>query len=351
MQGQPRRYRLLEAHLGTVETKAGQVVWKRMCSEAPWLVLPEACRTCTQRHLAFTLLSRCIAGMFMLLRLPHTGLPYALFGLLHQDAAVAAETAAKLQATPRCMADSFSDDFLRCHATHAQILLTPDVVATLGAIATLSKTEISGVEIGHARWQQDSQIRSVRTHRDALACTSANFVLFQAKQIMGHPAQKCLKRKKKQFRAAKRKRPWQSNALETRRQAHGGGGAYRAFVRQKCKGKAKPSPQVLAALKEEYVALAPDQREALAVAGEAMTLFGAPPQASVDTPVACSLEAGQEAVHKHNLESNYIVSKRLQKGSVIPTIFQSPDKPAADLSAWCGERACDQGSSRSCFSR
>ena len=70
---------------------------------------------------------------------------------------------ARLLTIPLCMADPFSEEFLRCHGTNQQTLLSPETIATLAAMATLAKVEISGVEIGHARWQQDSRIRSVRT--------------------------------------------------------------------------------------------------------------------------------------------------------------------------------------------
>ena len=99
------------------------------------------------------------------------------------------------------------------------------------------------------------------------------------------------------------------------RRAHGGGGAYRAFVRKKCKGKAKPSPQVLAALKHEYAALSADEKDNVALAGEAMTVsraLGALPPAASPTK-ACSLEAGQEAAKQRNPDSVSLFPREARK--------------------------------------
>ena len=206
----------------------------------------------------------------MLLRLPHQGMPFALFGLLQEDAAEREKASTHIQLLPRCMLDAFSQEFLRNHEGQ---LLANETLATLVACAELAFCEISSVEVGHGRWQQDSRIRSVRTHRDALACTSSNFVLHQARQATRpQPSEK--RAKKQPFQPGRRKRPWQQteNMPQMPRTSHGGGGPWRAFVRQESKGKAKLRAADFTALRNDYNALSPTRKEALTIQGHAMTM-------------------------------------------------------------------------------
>ena len=269
--------RVLDAHLGQAENLVARSVLDKLCLSSCWLALPEESRTCANRHLAFTLLSRSVGGVFLLLKLPHTCPPFSLFGLLQEDVGLAAAAAADLKALPRCRRDAFSHEFLESY-TQEQ-LAGVKARSILAAAAELARTEISGVEIGHAQWQQDARIRSIRTHKDALSCTSANFLLHQARQdtslLLPRPVAESKQKAKGKFKVGPRKRPWQSQSdvlHDIPRKVHGGGGPWRAFVKEQLAGKPKPSSAEFRALKQQYASLSPQHKHSLELQGQAMTI-------------------------------------------------------------------------------
>ena len=184
-------------------------VMARLCMGSYWWALPEESRTCSNRHLAFTLLSRSAGGVFLLLKTPHMCPPFSLFGLLQEDVALATAAAADLKALPRCRRDAFTHEFVESYTLEE--LTGNKARHILAAVAELSRSEISSVEIGHAQWQQDARIRSLRTHRDALSCTSANFVLHQARKDTSSLPMLVKKKPKNKFEAGRRQ-----SALATR---------------------------------------------------------------------------------------------------------------------------------------
>jgi hypothetical protein len=168
--GQGRMYRILEAHKNVCECDASWRLLRLLRDADPWETLPLSERTLANRSLAFRTLAREVAGIFMLLAVPHVGMPFSVFSLLEDRSA-----AAGLLSSPKCMRDDFSNGLLDAYP--GDELGGPESLAVLASIGEIARTDTANIECGHSFWQREARARSLQTKVATHSAVSATFLM------------------------------------------------------------------------------------------------------------------------------------------------------------------------------
>ena len=147
--GNPLRTRLSESWVGDEASKfLEEVTGLLMSQHELWHTLfPRRHRTNHHAALAFAMLSRSAAGVEHNLVVPHRGFPFRLFSLRRAPPEDVARIAAEIEATPACMMDPFTSDFVR---HFAGALAGAEALNTLTSVALVSRLDTARLECRHA---------------------------------------------------------------------------------------------------------------------------------------------------------------------------------------------------------
>ena len=148
LRGKKRSFRLLEAWCARDVATAFATL--RDTFHTPLLALPLTARTNSIKVLSFRLLARMAGALHNLIRLPRSGFPYRLYGLLSSDSKPELdEMADKLLRSPVCLRDPASKAILSKFA-NVDALTGPAAKATLEACALLAEVDVVSIETRHA---------------------------------------------------------------------------------------------------------------------------------------------------------------------------------------------------------
>ena len=259
LSGQPtthgcREYRVVLAADCVYENEFFSNISALMGTHPVWALLPVSAFTLTTRHLAYRMLARARALVLKLLVWPQSTCSLKLFQLL-----VRPSVAADIQALPHCVRGPFVTHFLKTFPD----LNHQDAIATLSLMATELHTDIGAIETKHATIRRRLLAASHNTHRQAFCDAGADWCCYNAKHT-GHGWAV-------DSHAVSSKVPTRANKSKPRRQRRGGGGAFRAFVSDRCKGDAATPFGNMTALAREYRALDNEQMRPFAEAGARAT--------------------------------------------------------------------------------
>ena len=234
VEGKPHKFRILEAHNNVQENEFATGSLDLLTNPSLWTPLPGHAHTVAARSFAFRVLFRQLAGVYMLLAVPHQCMPYALFKLLEDRSFARA-----FIEMPRCLHEEFSDAFISGCRGSAEQLASHASLCVLSAIADTVRLDTARVETGHSFWQREARARGLQTMADSLIAVSATFVMHRAraaeaacKKTPGKTAKRGRRRKERVAKKiTKKRRPWQPRG--TKRYRLGGGGAFRQFLHKK----------------------------------------------------------------------------------------------------------------------
>ena len=176
--------------------------------------------------------------------------PFKIFQLLHDPAAHV-----HIQRDPPCVMDPWSLDIVRAHASAG--LSSAACLADVEHAAAVARQDTVLVEKGHAHVRRDLFIGSAHTHTVAVDKASAKYCMRQLRRNQGT-------RLRRECPDAVGPLPANAAALEsgTQRQRRGGGGLWRAFVREQSYGQ-QGSPD-FADLGRRYRLLSASEKSTLA---------------------------------------------------------------------------------------
>jgi hypothetical protein len=238
----------------------------------------------------FRLLSRAGGTVHELMVVPHARYPFKLFAIATNPTRAAAQAALVCEdaADRRCIMDALSVDFAT-RFTSPEALLSEAALQELTCILEVAETDVARIEVGHSRIRRDVRAQ-VQTHARALDHSSAARVVEAARARStsswyvtagllpdlsctnigsgpgGHASSPAASRvlEHAKVEGLINKRVAQAKAKATQagragyhRHGSGGGGAWRAFIRERCSSAGRCA---VAADAEVYRALSPEER-------------------------------------------------------------------------------------------
>eukprot|EP00972_Heterocapsa_arctica_P116301 16452351-Heterocapsa_arctica.AAC.1 len=175
--------------------------------------------------------------------------PYRLF-LLLEDASQAAAIAGSCHSSH----DQFTADFIRRHSPD---LVNPVALAELVMIVMVARVVTVLLECRNAQIRRYVEVMSVHTTSPTLSLISAKFLLrklaLRERLVKQPPGFRRVRQRLTRARAEKAKAQGQRSKKRV-----GGGGAWRAFINDRCKGVCK---SVFATLAQQYEQLAPEEKQ------------------------------------------------------------------------------------------
>ena len=144
-----REWRLLLLHNLEMTAQFHMDCAELFFNEAPWSALPSAEHSCRSRSMAYSLVSRTLCAVWLLIEAPATGYPFKLFKLMQAEGDDLSALLVEILGDPECLHDPFSARFLALFATR-ETLGSPKVAAILMAIAYLLRITISRIECRHS---------------------------------------------------------------------------------------------------------------------------------------------------------------------------------------------------------
>lgn len=171
MKGLPmeREFRAAIAATGRLEGECLARVGQLLREPDMWRAMPTK-GLCVQKNaLAFRMVSRMGCCVHQLVAVPHTQMPTKMFRVLADPA-----SASEVAATPTCMQDAWSANFL---AEHGKDLLSAKSLAILTTLAYPTAKDISQLESKHASIRRWLLLRSHQTHTMDFKDLSAEWVL------------------------------------------------------------------------------------------------------------------------------------------------------------------------------
>eukprot|EP00438_Fugacium_kawagutii_P009890 Skav207827 [mRNA] locus=scaffold367:4631:6853:- [translate_table: standard] len=247
-----RKYRVLEAFLGKDLENTFADLSRRLHLQIPALPLAAHTRRCCV--LLFCMIARAASALHFLIRNVRSGLPYKLFACLEGRSS-------EVTQSPPCLHDSLTNAFMEVFGPGEHGLDGPEAVATLHVLAETALVDIAAVESRHATIRRALESGSVQTWRYTLEQLSGNFVCKQSYKQRQHVSERLFRTKPKE-------------KVQRTKKRRGGGGAWRAFVRDQLK-KQTPLMNMSTAFKafsNDYRQLTPEQRSKYRDIGEAATL-------------------------------------------------------------------------------
>ncbi len=207
--------------------------------------------------LAFTMLSRLVCGTHQLLEWRCKKYPYALFAALrgHTDSK-------KIFETSPCLQDEVTQSLKDMFPT-ADLFASSNCNAFISFLARLAETDIGPIERQHAISRRIIQMRSFATTPVALEALSADWLLRRFVQNnVDVSSYRFVESDLDIKRFRDRTKRWKNMRSKVRKMKRkkGGGGAYRAFISAKMKGK-KATRQSFQDLAEEYRQLSPGEKQ------------------------------------------------------------------------------------------
>ena len=243
-----RNYSVLEAALGRDVQECQSMLLAKL-SASMRAIPPEEQLSWELRSLRFKIISCGACAVQILLWLPRSGMPYQLFTLLLQPDSERIATA--MAEWPLCMRDSLASMILEKFASPEE-LRSAECRACLEALAAMIDCDIAEIEARHAQ-TRDFCLSRARGWPQNLESVAARFLCTRH----GEQSQK-------NASSINRGRA-KKNKATTRR---GGGGAWRAFIHERCSGK-KFERIDFKRLAEEYHALPEHEKARFQHAGEA----------------------------------------------------------------------------------
>lgn len=266
--GEPRTYRVLEKHQ-LLHTAFSSVLWQMFQVPA---AIPLSSFTRRVRSLLFRLLSQFVCALEFTMRRFHRSFPDQLFTLLDKRH----ETIQHVYGLPHCLRDYLAKDFFKSYPEEAAC---PEALAYLEALASMTDTDISSVEAGHASTREYTMQRNrgkVPTLQDVSAQTVFRFI---AKRYAGNEPSES------HARRAGQDQQQDSESQGKKKKQYNYCGPWKAFVHERLAGTAI-SKLNMPALAEEYRNLSHDEYQHYADLGLASSLKTA--RASIHTEVDVS---------------------------------------------------------------
>ena len=165
--------RLTEAAAGSLQKSAEKTIAGLAAPGPHWVALPPGAATIANANLSFCMLATSIGMLELLLFREYRRMPYQLWRLL--DPGASEGMATELLATPMCMRDTFSANFLAAFPS-PEALLSENCKAILLGMAAVTKLDICRIECRHAPGAPHSPLRGVQTHAASHEGASADFV-------------------------------------------------------------------------------------------------------------------------------------------------------------------------------
>jgi hypothetical protein len=241
---------------GVITKPALRRVRAYMHDSGAWNMLPGRFATAALRTRAACILSG-IGCQVAALQSEHENYPFKLFDVLRGDSAAKAE---RIESEPSCRFDEWTEDFIATHV--AEGLHSADSCADLQSTALLQEFDMCNVEAGHAWIRRYIYSRSVHTHQMAAHDANTEFVLGKVRSLSVTPVgqQRYGKFPKKPAAGG------DGCSAKSKASSRGGGGAWRAFVREMLLGK-KRGEVSLKDVGQWYRDVSAEQKERLILLG------------------------------------------------------------------------------------
>ena len=339
MKGEQRSYIVLEAACGSS---------LRLCVDALWhmfwqdlLAIPFRDVTSKLRCLRFRLVASAMTSLHVLLRVPHSGMPYQLFRIL-EDVVTGAQRIAQW---PVCLLDEFAEAICKRYAGE-EALRSAECLCLLEALASIMSLDIASLERKHAKncdhtlLASRGWVPSLETIGSKFSCRFSNFAVSQQASKKATPQAD-----------AKRKKGGKS-----------GGGAWRAFLSKTCRSEGVSVHTAdMTEMARRFRSLSDAELLQYQLAGEAGTLahqhgwaaFGPrerkraklalPPLpggyvgdalVSLDSETQICLSGGVPFVDKYDTFKQTILPQKLAQGLV--TTLSKTEECELTSSAWAG---------------
>lgn len=262
-----REYRIIVAAECVLEARFFEKL-RAAHDETEWSAVHPSERTESMQAMAFRMLSRAGAAVYQQLKMPHSLMPYKLFRLIKNP-----DTAQDILSTPECLRDPFGASFLEKYGAELRSEVT---LAKLTLLADMVKLDTASVEVGHSRFRRALLVAST-TWRQLVDNASADWVTQDWLLRRGTAARLCGLRPwdekdepgpdKTDDAQAPEQPPPEVKAKPRRdgRQVSGGGGAYRAFLRE------TQLPMFSSETAETYRKATKDEKERYESQGRLMT--------------------------------------------------------------------------------
>ena len=260
-----RNYRILKALLGEDLENALKDLFSRLHSPIP--ALPQVAHNRRSCILLFRLIARAAGSLHCLLRVVQSGFPYKLFWILLGKAGEVTDSRT-------CLQDPVTKQFVAKFGAKGLDCL--EALACLHSLASMALVDIAQVEARHATIRRTLEFCSLNSKRATLQKLSADFTCRQSNLLREAWSKRLFKPEK--VKKASGRRP------KTAKKKRGGGGAFRAFVRdflrarRPCDKKQKQQQQsnnmsiAMRAAAEEFHQLSPKQYAHYRDVGQAATL-------------------------------------------------------------------------------
>eukprot|EP00435_Cladocopium_sp_Y103_P051003 s1635_g15.t1 len=241
-QAQKRAYPVeLAAHGEKVSSTLGKL---GLLLAKPPMALPFASCNRQSRLLFFSMLSRAMCSLHLVLRAAHKGFPYKLFKAFQ-------DSWGEILATPRCQHDELARAFLAQFHYSLDELDSPLSLALLESLAVEFSTDIGAIEAKHSKNRDISKLRA-SAWTPSLAFLSSKFM---ARQLAISRARKHRHRHSQAPRASRRSKKRASGKKSP------GGGAWRAFLHEWLAGQ-RFTKAIIKDCAMEYWALSPEEEKA-----------------------------------------------------------------------------------------
>ena len=198
-----------------------------------WQMIPLHDHNVSMRCLAFRLHSRIGCLIEVLLVHKHRSMPIAIFLLINHP-----EKAHEFSVLPICLHTRFTADLLAKYPS----LSGPEFLAVLMSKAKLIFIDIGGVEARHASIRRHLHVKSCQTHVQDFIDVSCDWICQQKRKSVHGSRGNFMKEKRfrrppaKKVRKTRFFKPKADVRRKKRVRRRGGGGAWRAHVRESSKG-------------------------------------------------------------------------------------------------------------------
>jgi hypothetical protein len=177
-QGGARKYRVLEAHRNSAELLYGRAAARLLLSSEPWNVIAIRYRKKEFRSMAFRILMRHMGGTYLLMFVPHKGMPFSLFRLIEDES-----FAVTLVREPICLRDDFTQGLITAKNAEEtpSNLVSHVTLSCLTSVAEVVRLDTARIETGHSFWQREAKCRGLQTAVDTFLAVSSTFVMHRTR--------------------------------------------------------------------------------------------------------------------------------------------------------------------------
>ena len=281
---------------------------QELTSSPRWQFLAREAGTLEFESIIFRMTSRMAASVHQLLVVPTQSCPLKLLTLVTEGP----HKASDLQNTPKCCQDSYTQAHMA--AFPGLSLASADSIACLQGIVSVVPTETVGIEWGHQRVHRLISKSSVQTRAPSMEYISSQFLCQKVQQQAKDPVTSLPSNQPEKLRQPADPDVFaavedQGRPLKRRR---GGGGAYRAFISKRSRGKSGQADMaaLTAAYRASKAANDDEYQEALR-AGRAATLRHKSTTSRGFGPSQRSLRRKLVATHRSSQSSRTLQSAEL----------------------------------------